>query len=134
MRNMSSNRTVIWRIALERMFQHPISFVTGFGWDAYDFMRGFIKATHNVYLNIMINLGLPGLLLYLALIMNIFAACRRAIRHAEEAVKLQLTAFVFGFSALCISVFLCRSLQALAFYLGLCRTRHEFGRSNDKSK
>ena len=104
-RNISSGRSHIWTLAFERMLDHPLSFVTGFGWDSYDHMRGFTRNTHNVYLNILFNLGLPALLIYLALLGNILMTCRRAIWVSEGDVRLYLQAFVLGFAALSVAVF-----------------------------
>jgi len=104
-RDVTAGRSQIWATAFNRMLEHPWSFLTGFGWEAYEYMRGFYKSTHNVYLNIMFHLGLPGLLLYLALMYNIFATCRRAILKATGMVRTQLVAFVLGFAALNVSLF-----------------------------
>jgi O-antigen ligase len=101
---VSSGRSDIWRFALERMLETPLSFVTGFGWNAYDSMRGFNAAPHSVYLATMFNLGLPGLVLYLLFVYAAFATALRAVPVASGIVRTHLAAFVFGFAALCISV------------------------------
>ena len=102
--SISSGRSEIWATTIERMLEHPLSFVTGFGFDAYDHMRGFRANTHNSYLNILFNLGFPAVIIYLLLIYNIVAACRRALAKVEETVRVHLMAFVFGFAALSVSV------------------------------
>ena len=58
----SSGRSDIWADALAAMFAHPITFITGFGWDAY-WSMAFQYSPHNHYLSLWFNLGLVGLLL-----------------------------------------------------------------------
>lgn len=102
----TSSRSEIWKLAILRILEYPHSLLTGFGWDAYDHMRGlFQKSTHNFYLNKLFNLGLPGLLLYLALFHNIVSACRRALPHASDETRLHLMACVFGSASLGGAIF-----------------------------
>jgi hypothetical protein len=97
---MSSGRTAIWTAAMQRMLEDPHSFLTGFGWDAWDLMRVKIYNTHNSYLNILFNLGFPALVLYLVLVYNLIAASRHALRYASGIIRINLMAFVFGFLSL----------------------------------
>src|SRR6186713_1366904 len=57
---VSSGRSDIWATAQAAMVAHPITFITGFGWDVYSSMP-FQFATHNHYLHLWFNLGLVGL-------------------------------------------------------------------------
>ncbi len=104
-RDISSNRTMIWTTALQQMSEQPLSFFTGFGSDAYDYINRIGVNTHNVYLNHLFNLGLPGLSLYCLLIYKLMSNCRRAISKATGAARNQLIAFVFGFAALSVALF-----------------------------
>ena len=103
--DISSNRTKIWGAALQQMSEQPLSFFTGFGWDAYDYINRVGVNTHNVYLNHLFNLGLPGLGLYCLLVYTLIASCRRAIPNATGVARIQLIAFVFGFSSLSVALF-----------------------------
>lgn len=118
----SSGRSEHWRLAIERMLENPITFITGFGWDAYDHMRGFLGSTHNSYLNVAFNLGVPALILYLILLYNIVATCRRALHQATGVARAHLTAFVFGMTSLYVSILFVELYQPWAFiwaYIGL---------------
>ncbi len=121
-RTMSSGRTEIWADTIQRMLEQPISFVTGFGWDAYDYMRVAEANTHNTYLNIIFNLGLPALLIYFVLVYNLFGTCRRALRTTDGIIRAHLIAFVFGFAALSASIFFVELYQPWIYiwaYVGL---------------
>jgi len=96
---------MIWTTALQQMSEQPLSFFTGFGSDAYDYINRIGVNTHNVYLNHLFNLGLPGLSLYCLLIYKLMSNCRRAISKATGAARNQLIAFVFGFAALSVALF-----------------------------
>lgn len=100
---VSSGRTTIWLTALESMFEHPVSLVTGFGWDAYKSFN-FRYATHNAYLLVFYDLGLIGLTLFLLVVRNILATARAALLKSGPAAKPLLFAFVFGFFALLVAI------------------------------
>ena len=102
---MSSGRTVIWGRALSSMLDHPISFITGFGWHAYETSRFFSYATHNAYLNIMYNQGLIGVTLFLLVAGNVCRIVRSALDRAAPEARSWLIAFLFGFLALLVSIF-----------------------------
>jgi O-Antigen ligase len=101
---VSSGRTTIWLTALESMFEHPASLLTGFGWDAYSSFN-FRYATHNAYLLVFYDLGLIGLTLFLLTIRNILTTARAALIESGPAAKPLLFAFVFGFFALLVAIF-----------------------------
>ena len=101
----SSGRTEIWSTALQQMFEQPFSIFSGFGWDAYDHINKTRFGTHNVYLNHLFNLGLPGLTLYCLLIYKLLSSCRAAISNATGPARNQLIAFIFGFTSLSIVLF-----------------------------
>lgn len=101
---VSSGRTVIWMTALESMFEHPVSLLTGFGWDAYASFN-FRYATHNAYLLVFYDLGLIGLALFLLVIRNVLTTARAALLKSGPAAKPLLFAFVFGLFALLVALF-----------------------------
>ena len=97
----SSGRTIIWSKALASMAENPISFVTGYGWAAYE-NSNFQFATHNTYLNFLYNTGGIGLGLFALIVINTLRVVRAGIDCAALNVRLYLTAFVFGFLALTV--------------------------------
>lgn len=102
----TSSRSAIWTLAILRIAEYPHSLLTGFGWDAYDHMRGlFPRSMHNFYLNKLFNLGLPGLVLYLILFRNIVASLRQALPYAGDAVRLHIMGCIFGAASLGAAIF-----------------------------
>jgi len=100
----SSGRSDIWATALGVMFAHPITFITGFGWDVYASMP-FQFATHNHYLNLWFNLGLVGLACGSYLLFSGIARARRASLQAAPPLRGQLIAFVLGTVGVATAVF-----------------------------
>jgi O-antigen ligase len=100
----SSGRSDIWAGALAVMFQHPISFITGFGWDAYSVMP-FQYSPHNHYLALWFNLGLVGLFFGCYLLFSAIGRARRASLHAAPPMRGQLIAFVLGAVGVATAVF-----------------------------
>jgi O-antigen ligase len=103
--NLSSGRTEFWMEAINRMMAKPISLVTGFGWDTYGTM-GFLFESHNQYLSLWFNLGLPGLILGTAVFVILLRRAHRAIGSADPQYQPYLMAFVFTVLATMIAVFL----------------------------
>jgi len=99
----SSGRTTIWITALAAMMQHPITFLTGYGWDVYHLM--FTLVTHNYYLDQWFGLGLPGLIAFLTIWYQAIATGRRAVDAADERLRPYMIAFVFGILALSVCIF-----------------------------
>ena len=102
---LSSGRTVIWGLALEKMFEQPLTLITGYGWDTYRHFPDFNLAPHNGYLKIFFELGLIGLLLVLVAFANIFRVAREGLRRAESEAAIMLFAFVFGLISILVAVF-----------------------------
>jgi O-antigen ligase len=100
----SSGRTLIWSTALRVMMDSPWTFLTGFGFNVYSTM-GFEYAPHNAYLGLLFNLGLPGLVAFLLIIVQAAFAARSAAEIATPAVRAYLIAYVVGFLALCVTIF-----------------------------
>jgi hypothetical protein len=86
------------------MMSHPLSLFTGFGWDTYGTM-GFLYQSHNYYLSLWFNLGLPGLILGITPFIILLGTARRAIGTADAAYQPYLIAFVFTIYATLIAVF-----------------------------
>ncbi len=102
--NISSGRTEFWSEMFERMMSHPLSLFTGFGWDTYGTM-GFLYQSHNYYLSLWFNLGLPGLILGVMPFFILLRAALRAIDAADALYRPYLIAFVFTVVATLIAVF-----------------------------
>ncbi len=101
--DLSSGRTAVWGTLLDRMLDNPTSYVTCYGWAAYE-NGNFRYATHNRYLNLLYNLGFIGLFLFILTATNILKHVRRAIATADTATRPFLIAFVFGFCAMLVSL------------------------------
>jgi O-antigen ligase len=102
--DVSKGRTDVWKLAVDRMLDQPITLLTGYGWRVY-WSLPHMLSPHNYYLEMWFNLGLLGL----ACIVAIFAICivsaRRATESARGFVKLQLFAAVFGLFAVSVGLF-----------------------------
>lgn len=101
---MSSGRTEIWSTAIMRMAEMPVSFITGFGWNAYDLMP-FRYATHNYYVWLWFNLGLVGLLCGILLFALVVREARAAADYVAAKDRPVLLAFVVGTLAFAIATF-----------------------------
>ena len=99
----SSGRTTYWLHALRVMAESPLSFVTGFGFGAYEFSREFSIAMHNHYLNILFNLGFIGLALFLTVFGSILTIVRSSISRAKTESKPYLIVLVVGLLCLLVT-------------------------------
>ncbi|MEO8062077.1 MAG: O-antigen ligase family protein [Pseudomonadota bacterium] len=100
----SSGRTEIWANLFMTMFDAPITFITGFGWDVY-WSFPFRFSPHNHYFALWFNLGLVGLFTGAYLLFTAIGRARRASFEADPAVRRYFIAFVIGGTALCGAVF-----------------------------
>lgn len=101
---LSSGRTIIWAHVVEAMLEHPLTLLTGFGWNAYSTMP-FRWATHNHYLWEWFNLGLIGLVCSVLLLVLPIKVALAASRVADAATRPHLMGFVVGTTALAVAVF-----------------------------
>jgi hypothetical protein len=101
---LSSGRTEFWSEMLNRMMSQPLTLFTGFGWDTYGTM-GFLYASHNYYLSLWFNLGLPGLILGIIPFVILLRTARRAIDVADAPYQPYLIAFFFTVIATLIAIF-----------------------------
>jgi O-antigen ligase len=100
----SSGRSQIWFDALRAMYEYPITFVTGFGWDVYSTMP-FKFSPHNHYLGLWFGLGLIGVFFGAYLLLSAISRARRASEHAQPPYRGQLIAFVIGGVGVATAVF-----------------------------
>jgi O-antigen ligase len=101
---LSSGRTIIWASVVEVMLEHPLTMLTGFGWNAYAAMP-FRFATHNHYLWAWFNLGLLGLICCVLLLVVPIKVALSASRSANAATRPHLIGFVVGMTALAVALF-----------------------------
>jgi O-antigen ligase len=99
----SSGRTTFWLNALRVMAESPLSFVTGFGFEAYESSREFSAAMHNHYLNKLFNFGLIGLALFLMVFGSILTAVKASISDAQSDSRPYLVALVIGLLCLLVT-------------------------------
>ena len=118
--SVSSGRVAIWSLGIQSMLVHPWSFITGYGWGAFDALEFY--ASHNTYLEYFYDLGVIGLALFVAIWIEILRICKRSLETvpAEEARRL-LFSFVFAVTSLLVSQFFVNLSAAIPFiwsYLG----------------
>ena len=99
---VSSGRTTIWTDAISTMASHPITLLTGFGWDVYDTM--FVLVTHNYYLDQWFGLGLVGVACLITIQFQTVKTARRAIATAGP-LRPYMIALVFGMLGLAVCIF-----------------------------
>lgn len=99
----SSGRTTIWLAALDKMMAHPLTLLTGFGWDVYHTM--FTLVTHNYYLDQWFGLGLVGLFSFVTILYQTVATAHRAADLADRTMRPYMLALVFGMVGLSICIF-----------------------------
>jgi O-antigen ligase len=100
----SSGRTEIWATAIEMMFQHPQTLLTGFGWNAYWIMP-FRYSPHNYYLAQWFNLGLVGLICSVLLLVIPVRTAMRSFAVAPIHLKIPLAGFVVSTLAYATATF-----------------------------
>lgn len=99
----SSGRTSIWMTSIATMMSHPITLLTGYGWDVYHTM--FVLVTHNYYLDQWFGLGLIGLFSFITIQYQTLATALRAIGAGHGALRPYMIAFVFGMLGLAVCLF-----------------------------
>ena len=97
---MTSGRTWIWVSALERMLTHPLSLITGYGWNT--FRQVMQIAPHNTYFGYFFELGIIGTFIFVMLVTGILRRTKAALAvgNTDRFVYLGLIGFVFGFCVL----------------------------------
>lgn len=102
---VSQGRSTLWLRALSVMMEHPQTFITGYGWNAYGSFREFRLITHNTYLHHLFNIGTIGLTLFVTLLLGVLAELRRAAGAMSGIDRSFVVSAIFGFSALCVCMF-----------------------------
>jgi hypothetical protein len=100
----SADRTSVWLEGIGRMMNHPVTLLTGFGWDAYSVM-GIQYVSHNYYLLLWFELGVVGVVSYLMIIRGAVLTARSAAEVAPPDLRAYFIAFIFGMFFLSIAVF-----------------------------
>lgn len=100
---VSSGRTVIWAAAIGLMMRSPLTLLTGFGWDTYEVMPVHY-ATHNHYLSLWFELGIPGVASLVFILGYVVLVARSAIRSQNSEMRPHLVASVFGILSLAIAL------------------------------
>jgi O-antigen ligase len=100
----SSGRVEIWSNALEVMLEHPVTLLTGFGWNAYWSMP-FRYSPHNFYLAQWFNLGLPGLACSVLLLALTVRTARAAVPYASADLRPILIGCVIATLAFAVATF-----------------------------
>jgi O-antigen ligase len=101
---VSSGRVDIWSGALAVMAKSPLSFLTGFGWGAYDAMP-FRYAPHNHYLRLWFDLGLLCLIAGTALLVIALRTAAQAVAFLAGTYRPVVAAFAVGALAISIAAF-----------------------------
>jgi O-antigen ligase len=116
----SSGRTSLWLASFAVMMQHPVTFLTGYGWRTHQLM--FTLVTHNYYLDQWFSLGLVGLLALLTIFYQTVSTALRAVAAAEAHLRPYMMALVFGMLGLAVAIFfvnLERPWDYIWIYVGL---------------
>jgi len=103
--NISTGRLDMWRRLLTKMSYWPVSFVTGYGWNAYRVLIGIYGDPHNTYLLYWFNLGLIGLGLYVFITIWIIRYVIKSLNYISEELKPIVIGFVTGFICVHVAVF-----------------------------
>ena len=100
----SSGRTEIWVNLFATMLQHPVTFITGYGWDVY-WSFAFRFSPHNHYFSLWFNMGLVGLFCGSYLLFSAINRARRASLVADPQLRRYFVGFVIGVIAVSGAVF-----------------------------
>ena len=102
---ISSGRLDVWRRVLTMMSYWPLSFVTGYGWNAYRALIGIFGDPHSTYLLYWFNLGLIGLGLYSFIVIWVVRYTVTSLNYISTELKPIVIGFTTGFLALHVGVF-----------------------------
>jgi len=103
--NISSGRLDVWRRLLTKMSYWPVSFLTGYGWNAYPVLIGIYGDPHNTYLLYLFNLGVIGFGLYVFIVIWIIRYVIKSLNYISEELKPLVIGFVTGFISVHVAVF-----------------------------
>ncbi len=96
----AGDRVSLWKDAANLIVQNPI---TGSGFDTYQYMRrvGRYTDTHNYYIKVLVEMGLIGLLLLLAILFQMWRLGFQLFKTADDPF---LQGLGLGFAALVICI------------------------------
>jgi len=100
---MSSGRTAIWAEAWAQMMKHPITFLTGYGWEVYMAMP-FRYAPHNFYLGMWFDLGIFAVIAFMGVIGSSITNTVRMVPIVRPELRMQFIAYVFGMMSLAAAI------------------------------
>ena len=103
--HLSSGRTDIWAKLFAKMFENPVTLITGYGWDTYRVMREFKHAPHNTYFGLYFELGVFGLGLMILAFSSVLRIAKRAVTGMSPETDRIIMAFIFGFSMVLVGMF-----------------------------
>jgi O-antigen ligase len=101
----SSGRTFIWKTAINKMMEVPVTLIVGYGWDTYASFPEFNLAPHNTYLKIFFELGFIGLFLVMLSFVSILRTARQGVRLGDTETSTLLISFTFGFLCMMVAIF-----------------------------
>jgi O-antigen ligase len=103
---VSSGRTELWKDALEQMMRTPSSLLTGFGWATYFVLPSSLPlAPHNTYLWYWFELGIPGVLLFTMIFVQLIMVASREAAASQGSTRFHLIGFAIGTIALMVAIF-----------------------------
>jgi len=100
----SSGRIEIWTAALSVMVEWPLSYLFGYGWNAYD-LSGIWKSAHNEYLDKLFELGTIGLTLFMIVLAAVPVSVRRILDDTSDDDRRMLIGFVFSMLIVLVDIF-----------------------------
>jgi hypothetical protein len=103
---VSSGRTELWKDALEQMMRTPLSLLTGFGWATYFVLPSSLPlAPHNTYLWYWFELGVAGVVLFAAILIQLVITAAKAAINTDASTRTHLIGFAIGTMALMVAIF-----------------------------
>ena len=120
--SISSGRVDVWRRVLTKMSYSPVSFITGYGWNAYRTLIGIYGDPHNTYLLYWFNLGLIGLSLYIYIVIWIIRYAVTSLKFISIGLKPLVIGFIVGFTAIHIGMFFSVMYTASLFIWAMAAT------------
>ena len=102
---ISSGRIDVWQRLLTMMSYRPLSFLVGYGWDAYRTLIGIYGDPHNTYLLYWFNLGIIGLGLYVYIVIWTIRFTVTSLKFISLELKPLVIGFITGFVAVHVALF-----------------------------
>jgi O-antigen ligase len=120
--SVSSGRVDVWRRLLTKMSYWPVSFITGYGWNAYRSLIGIYGDPHNTYLLYWFNLGLIGLGLYIYIVIWTIRYAVSSLKSISTGLKPLVIGFITGFTAIHVGIFFSAMYTAWLFIWAMTAT------------